>query len=92
MRTTFRLILVALALPVLSAATILPEWQQSLNAQLLSQHDCEVNYLSNIHLGIKDGKEFVSARAHCTDKRAFDVTRTGRDQPYKVEACGPQTC
>lgn len=91
MRAMIRLIAICLTVPVLAAATILPEWQQSLNSQMLSQHDCEVNALSNLHLGVKDGKEFVSARVHCTDKRAFDVTRTGRD-PYKVEACGTATC
>jgi hypothetical protein len=91
MRAMVRLILVCLAVPILAAATILPEWQQSLNAQMLSQHDCEVNALSNVHLGVKNGKEFVSARVHCMDKRAFDVTRSGRD-PYKIEACGPAAC
>ncbi len=92
MRTTFRLIFISLAVPLLAAATILPEWQQKLNSQMLSQHDCEVNYLSNVRLGVKDGKESVSARVHCMDQRAFDVSRTGRDQPYKVEECGPTTC
>lgn len=92
MRTTLRLIVLVLAVPVLAGATILPEWQRSLNEQMLGQHGCEVNYISNLRLGVKDGKETVSARVHCMDKRAFDVSRTGSDQPYKVEQCGPVAC
>lgn len=92
MRTTLRLILLVLAVPVLAGATILPEWQRTLNAQMLGKHDCEVNYLSNLRLGVKDGQETVSARVHCMDGRNFDVSRSGGDKPYKVEQCGPVAC
>ena len=91
MRLMVRLFFVCLVIPVLAGARILPEWQQALNMQMLTEHDCEVNALSNVRLGVKDGKESISARVHCTDNRAFDVTRTGRD-PYKVEQCGPVAC
>lgn len=92
MRSIFRLIFLCLAVPVLAAATVLPEWQESLNGQMQKDYGCEVNGYSNLKLGIKDGKEAVSARVHCTDKRTFDVSRVGRGEPFKVEECGPAAC
>lgn len=87
MKIPIPLTLVAFAAPFLVAAAVLPQWQQQLESQLDKDKGCQVNFLSNIHLRIINGKETISARAHCTDKRAFDVSRLGPDQPYKIEEC-----
>lgn len=87
MKIPVPLTLVAFASLFLIAATVLPQWQQQLESQLNRDKGCQVNFLSNIRLRIINGKEAVSARAHCTDKRAFDVSRLGPDQPYKIEEC-----
>ena len=92
MRATIRTLFLCLAVPALVAAAVLPEWQESLNGQMQKDYGCQVNGYSNVKLGIKDGKEAVSARVHCTDKRAFDVSRVGRGEPFKVDECGPAAC
>jgi len=85
-------IALGLAAPFLIAATTLPEWQHTLNSQLMKEENCEVNFLSNLKVGVVNGQESVRARAHCTDNRTFDVSRTGRDKPYKIEQCGTEAC
>ena len=61
-------------------------------AQLMKEENCEVNFLSNLKVSVVNGQESVLARAHCTDKRAFDVSRIGRGKPYKIEQCGTEAC
>jgi len=92
MRSIAGLAFVCLAAPLLMAAVILPEWQQTLQTQLKNEQNCEVNALSNVRLRVVNGKETVSARAHCADKRAFDVSRTDRSKPYKIEECATNAC
>lgn len=92
MKNIAALAVLGLAAPFLIAATILPEWQQTLNSQLMKENNCEVNFLSNLKVSVANGQESVRARAHCTDNRTFDVSRIGRDKPYKIEQCGTETC
>lgn len=92
MKNVVVFVALGLAAPFLMAATILPEWQQTLNSQLMKEENCEVNFLSNLKVSVVNGQESVLARAHCTDKRAFDVSRIGRDKPYKIEQCGTEAC
>ena len=92
MKKIAALAVLGLAAPFLIAATILPEWQQTLNSQLMKEDNCEVNFLSNLKVSVVNGQESVQARAHCTDSRTFDVSRTGRDKPFKIEQCGTETC
>ena len=92
MKNVVVFVALGLAAPFLMAATILPEWQQTLNSQLMKEENCEVNFLSNLKVSVVNGQESVLARAHCTDKRAFDVSRIGRGKPYKIEQCGTEAC
>ena len=92
MKNVAVLVALSLGIPFLVAATILPEWQQTLNSQLMKEENCEVNFLSNLKVSVVNGQESVLARAHCTDKRAFDVSRIGRGKPYKIEQCGTEAC
>jgi hypothetical protein len=92
MRSVARLVLVVLSVPLLAAAVMLPEWQQQLNSQLKKEQNCEVNYLSNLRISAVNGEETVFARAHCMDKRAFDVSRMGPGKPYKIQECTTNAC
>ncbi len=92
MKNIAALAMVCLTAPLLMAAKILPEWQQQLESQLMKEQDCEVNFLSNVQVRVVNGKESVFARAHCMDKRAFDVSRTDRSNPYKIEECATNAC
>lgn len=92
MRLIAKLVLVAAALPLLTAAVILPEWQQQLYDQLKKEQNCEVNFLSNIQMRVVNGSETVLARAHCMDKRDFDASRMGAGKPYKLQECSTNAC
>ena len=67
-------------------------WEPSLRQQLLSEKDCELNYLTDIRSFELLGRQTVKARAHCMDKRAYDVTRQGEEDTFKLEACEVVTC
>ncbi|MGI9464678.1 MAG: hypothetical protein ACR2OM_12095 [Aestuariivirgaceae bacterium] len=82
---------------VLLAATALayaqvPDWELDLRRQLQSEHDCELNYLTDARTFELLGKQTVKARAHCMDKRAFDVTRSGDAASFEVESCEIEAC
>jgi len=85
-------ILALLALPFLAAAVILPEWQQQLTTQLKKEQNCDVIGVSSVKMRVINGKQSVAARAHCLDKRSFDVTRDEPGQPYKIVECSTTTC
>jgi hypothetical protein len=85
-------ILALLAMPFLTAAVILPEWQQQLESQLKKEQSCDVIGLSSVKLRLINGKQSTSARAHCSDKRSFDVTRDEPGQPYKIRECSTTAC
>ena len=67
-------------------------WQSDLRRQLWTEHSCEVAFYSRIDVRTVEGHEVVFARAHCTDKRAFDANRQREDQAFKIQECGVQAC
>lgn len=85
-------ILALLALPFLAAAVVLPEWQQQMTSQLKKEQSCDVIGLSSVKMRVINGKQSIAARAHCSDKRSFDVTRDEPGQPYKIRECTTNAC
>ena len=67
-------------------------WEAALKQQLVAEKDCELNYLTDIRSFELLGRNTVKARAHCKDKRAFDVTREGDDAVFTFESCEVVAC
>ena len=85
-------ILALFAVAFLAGAVILPEWQQQLTIQLKKEQNCDVIGLSSVKMRIVNGKQSIAARAHCLDKRSFDVTRDEPGRPYKIVECSTTAC
>ena len=85
------LVLVA-ALMVLPAYAQEPEWQADLVAQLQSEKNCELLYVTNSRESELGGERTVSGRAHCADGRNFDFSRLRSYQPFEIKACEPVVC
>lgn len=69
-----------------------PDWREDLVWQMLKEHDCEVNYLTNIEVRAVDDAEVIFARVHCLDKRAFDTSRTRHGTRFEVKECTSAVC
>jgi hypothetical protein len=94
----------ALALAAAVAATVLAlalpaqaqksDWQTLLNNRLMTEKNCEVVFYTGVVERTIDDKETVIAKAHCKDKRAFDVARSSQFELFTIKECQPQptTC
>ena len=67
-------------------------WREELEYQMFREHDCEVNYLTNVEVKRVDGDAVIYARVHCLDRRAFDVTRARSGTKFKVTECTTEVC
>ncbi len=61
-----------------------------LTNRLEREKGCEVLFYSGIVERTVDDKQFIIAKAHCRDKRAFDVTRNNQFEPFQIKECQPQ--
>jgi hypothetical protein len=81
---------------LLAAAALAQEsnWQALASSLLMSEKNCEVQFYSGVVERVIDGKHLVIAKAHCKDKRAFDVARNSQFEPFTFKECQPQpvTC
>lgn len=78
---------------VLMAATVLPPWQAELESQIAERHGCEVAGLGKVRLSVVNGKEAITARVRCTDKRVFEASRTGPGTtPFEFKECRGGSC
>ncbi len=75
-----------------TASSETQQWESDLRKQLLTEENCELNYLTDSRTFELLGKQTVKARAHCMDKRAYDVTRSGDESAFKIESCAVVTC
>ncbi len=66
------------------------DWQSLLTGRLDTEKGCEVLFYSGVVERTIDNKQFVIAKAHCRDKRAFDVTRNSQFEPFVIKECQPQ--
>ena len=67
-------------------------WVTLLREQLLEEKQCRLNYTTNVRRFDLGGQQSVEARAHCTDKRKFDVVWRPREQRFEIRACEPVPC
>jgi hypothetical protein len=67
-------------------------WEDGLRRQLLSELNCELNYLTDVREFELLGKKSVLVRAHCNDKRAFDASREGGEETFRFRSCEIVTC
>jgi len=87
MRTsTMRLSLAFLSFLALPAAA--ESWQEELTRQLGRDENCTVAFISQVVERTVDGREVIIAKAHCEDKRAFDVYRDDPLGAFRVTECG----
>jgi spermidine/putrescine-binding protein len=64
-------------------------WQEELAAQLREEEGCTLAYFSQIGVVQQNGRQVIAARAHCEDRRAFDVTRVSPpDEAFALHPCG----
>ena len=66
------------------------DWQALLTSGLAREKACEVQFYSGVVERTIDNKQFIIAKAHCKDKRAFDVTRNSQFEPFEIKECQPQ--
>ena len=88
-------LMLGLALAVLapSAPSAAAElWKDILKQQLWDEKACELNYVTNERWFELQGKASVMARAHCKDKRQFDVEWREEKQDFAVRLCEPTAC
>ena len=64
-------------------------WEKLLRTQLESEKYCQLNYLTNMRPLIHDGYEVLKARAHCNDRRMFEVTWLPEEQKFAIRPCEP---
>ncbi|WP_119169100.1 hypothetical protein [Algihabitans albus] len=63
------------------------DWRQQLVDQLAEEEGCVVSFFSQVSVVRQDGREIIAARAHCDDRRAFDVTRISPATAFDLQAC-----
>jgi hypothetical protein len=70
------------------------DWQTDLAAQLRWDHDCEVQFISNVIERLVDGRQVVIAKAHCDDGRVFDALQRNEFTDFEITECTPveQAC
>ena len=70
----------------------IPVWEHALRAQLLHEHQCNLNYLTNVKVQDLGAVKSVEARAHCVNGQAFDVHSLKGSTKFKIEECGMSIC
>ncbi len=64
-------------------------WKALLEQQLVAEEKCQLNYLTDVSEAEGTG---VKARAHCEDKRSFDVHMAPGKSKFEISACKPTYC
>ncbi len=71
----------------------MPEpWTIDLRAQLSKDHNCKLNFMTNVMKFELQGRQTIKARAHCEDKRAFDTSRVTGEPRFKIQQCDVVSC
>jgi hypothetical protein len=83
----YALLLALAAAPVLAQQS---GWQMLLTNRLDVEKVCEVQFYSGVVERMVGDKQVIIAKAHCRDKRAFDVTRNSQFEPFQIKECQPQ--
>ncbi|MEM7636192.1 MAG: hypothetical protein AAF299_16625, partial [Pseudomonadota bacterium] len=77
-------------LPLL--AEDIPAWQLALQSQLLTEKQCNLNYLTNVKVQELGAITSVEARAHCVNGQAYDVRSLSGTNKFDIRECGITIC
>ena len=69
-----------------------PKWQLALQQQLQNEHQCELNYLTNLKVQTLGAIRSIEARAHCMDGEAYDIRSLHGSDMFEIRACGMTIC
>jgi hypothetical protein len=69
-----------------------PAWQLALQQQLLSEKQCNLNYLTNVKKQTLGAIESIEARAHCMNGEAYDIKSMHGTQMFEIRECGITIC
>ncbi len=75
-----------------STADDTPAWQLALQQQLLSEKQCNLNYLTNVNVQTLGAIESIQARAHCMNGSAYDVQSMHGTHMFEIRECGMTVC
>ncbi|MCP5080978.1 MAG: hypothetical protein GY948_04700 [Alphaproteobacteria bacterium] len=94
MQTVFKYCvpLLVLCASVVSPAHSEDTWKVLLEQQLLAEEKCKLNYLTDVSITEEAGGSAVKAKAHCQDKRSFDVYMQPGKAKFELSACKPTYC
>jgi len=67
-------------------------WQLALQRQLLSEKQCNLNYLTNVKTQTLGAIESIEARAHCMNGQAYDVQSMHGTHMFEIRECGITIC
>ncbi len=67
-------------------------WRLKLEKQLLDQEMCVLSYLTDISVKQETGGLSVAGKAHCEDKRIFNVNLAPGKSDFVIFACEPSYC
>ncbi len=86
----FALAIYAASLP--SSAEDVPAWQLALQAQLLAEKQCNLNYMTNVKVQELGAITSIEARAHCMNGQAYDVRSMEGSNKFDIRECGITIC
>ena len=86
----FALAISAAGLP--SSAEDIPAWQLALQAQLLAEKQCNLNYMTNVKVQELGAVTSIEARAHCMNGQAYDVRSMKGSNKFDIRECGITSC
>ncbi len=86
----FALALSAAGQPLL--AEKVPAWQIALQSQLLTEKQCNLNYLTNVKIKDLGAITSIAARAHCINGQAYDVQSMHGTTKFEIRECGMSVC
>ena len=75
-----------------AAAEDTPKWQLALEQQLQSEHQCDLNYLTNLKVQNLGAIRSIEARAHCMNGEAYDIRSLHGSDTFEIRACGITIC
>jgi len=78
----------AICLTLAWAAPAAADWRDEVGVQLQEEQNCTLAFFSQIIIRNVNGKETIIAKAHCEDKRAFDIFRDDPNDPFTLKECG----
>ena len=86
----FALAVSAASLPAPADDT--PAWRLALQAQLLAERQCNLNYMTNLKVQELGAITSIQGRAHCMNGEAYDVRSMEGGNQFDIRECGITIC